>query len=454
MTRYYVAIVLALIISRDALARSPPVEDLHPPVSLWHRDTLTGDWGGLRTALAEQGITFTASYIGEVFANVQGGMKRGTTYDGLFLPQIDIDLEKLVGWQGATFRVSMLQAHGQSIATRYVGNLIGISNIAVVPPSTRLYNFWLQQNLFHDALSIRAGLITVDQDFFNSTVATVFMNPGWLGLGLPGGGPAYPLPTPGVRVRVNPPEIAGGYLQAAVFSGDPTGNNGSTSPTIGIPSGTVISFSGGAFFIAESGYTLSRDKDDTRLPTAVKVGAWYHTSRHFEDQRFATNGLSLADPASTGSPYEHSGNWALYASVEGSLYRSGSGGELTGFARVGGSPDDRNVIPFYAEAGVAYKGLIPGRENDSTGLSIDYARISNRARGLDQDTRFFTGNPLFPIRNYEMVLELTYQMQVTPWLTVQPDAQYVFNPGGHVLNDNGTVRPNALVFGLRSAITF
>ena len=242
-------------------------------------------------------------------------------------------------------------------------------------------------------------------------------------------------------------------MQAAVFSGDPTGNNGSTSPTIGIPSGTVISFSGGAFFIAEAGYALHQDKDGTRLPTTVKVGSWYHTSRHFEDQRYSTNGLSLADPASTGNPYEHSGNWALYASLEGSLYRSSGGGELTGFTRIGGSPADRNVIPFYVEAGLAYKGLIPSRENDSLGASIDYARISNRASGLDQDTRFFTSNPFFPIRNHEMALELTYQIQVTPWSQVQPDAQYIINPGGHVLNDNGSVRPNALVFGLRSAIT-
>jgi porin len=106
------------------------------------------------------------------------------------------------------------------------------------------------------------------------------------------------------------------------------------------------------------------------------------------------------------------------------------------------------------EAGLAYNGLIPGRENDSVGVSVDYARISSRASRLNQDTRFFTGNPLFPIRNYEMALELTYQAQVTPWLLAQPDVQYINNPGGRVLNADGSVRPNALVFGLRTAITF
>ena len=453
MSRYlgpFAAFILALIIGRDALAQSP-LEAIHPPIDVWNRDTLTGDWGGLRTALSDRGLAFTASYVGEVFANVQGGIKRGSTYDGLFLPQIDGDLEKLFGWKGATFRVSMLEAHGQSIATRYVGNLIGISSIAAVPPSTRLYNLWLEQNLFNDALSIRAGLITVDEDFMTSTTALVLLNPGWLGLGLPGGGPAYPLPVPGARVRVKPgPNV---YLQAAVFSGDPTGHNGSDSATVGIPSGTVISFSGGQFVIAEAGYVMNR-RDPGALPTTVKVGAWYHTSKHFEDEHYATNGLSLANPASTGTPYDHRGNWALYGSLEGSLYRGKGGRELTGFGRVGGSPDDRNLISFYVEAGLAFKGLIPGRENDSLGASIDYARISTNARGLDQDERVFSRNPLYPVRNHEIVLELTYQILATPWMTIQPDAQYVINPAGRVLNNNGAIRPNALVLGLRSAVTF
>lgn len=125
-----------------------------------------------------------------------------------------------------------------------------------------------------------------------------------------------------------------------------------------------------------------------------------------------------------------------------------------GFTRIGGSPEDRSVIPFYAEAGLAYKGLVHGRENDNRGVSIDYARISNRASRLEQDKRFFTGNPLFPTRNHKMALELTYQAQVTPWLLVQPDVQYVIDPDCHVLNADGSVRQNALVFGLRSAIRF
>jgi porin len=64
-----------------------------------------------------------------------------------------------------------------------------------VPPAKRLYNFWLQQNLFDDVLSVRAGLMNVDAEFMTSLTASTFVNTtfGWLswtGFDLLGGGPA------------------------------------------------------------------------------------------------------------------------------------------------------------------------------------------------------------------------------------------------------------------------
>jgi porin len=48
----------------------------------------------------------------------------------------------------------------------------------------------------------------------------------------------------------------------------------------------------------------------------------------------------------------------------------------------------------------------------------------------------------------EMALEVTYQAQITQWLSVQPDLQYIIHPGGNQdLN-------NALVLGCRVTVTF
>ena len=432
-------------------AEPPPTQE---PPGFWQRDTLTGDWGGLRTQLEAQGIALTVKYTGETFANVQGGIKRGATYDGLFLPELDVDLDKLLGWHGASFSVSMVQGHGPALSQGWVGNLLNVSNDVAIPPATRLYNLWLQQNLFDDVLSVRAGMMNVDAEFITTLTGSLFMNgsfgwPEWTAADLPGGGPAYPLSAPGIRVKVQQP--AGGYyLQSAVFSGDPTGHSGSNSPSTLIPNGTLVSFTGGAFFIAEGGYAVNQDKDAKGPPLAFKLGGWYATSTHFQDQRFDTQGISLASPLSNGAPFNHQGNWGVYAVADGTI-----AGPLSGFARIGaGSPNDRNLINFYADAGLTYKGPIPVRPDDTAGIAFAYARIGNTARGLDQDVQFFTANPFFPVRDHEAVLEISYQAQVTPWMTLQPDLQRIFHPSGNVLNADGSVRKDALVLGLRSTLTF
>jgi porin len=432
---------------------SEPSPTEEPP-GFWQRDTLTGDWGGLRTALEAQGVAFTVKYTGEVFANVQGGIKRGATYDGLFLPELDVDLEKLIGWRGASFSVSMVQGHGPALSQGWVGNFLNVSNDVAIPPATRLYNLWLQQNLFDDVLSVRAGMMNVDAEFITTLTGALFLNgsfgwPGWLGVDLPGGGPAYPLSAPGIRVKLQPAP-QGFYLQSAVFSGDPTGHSGSNSPSTSIPNGTLVSFTGGAFIIAEAGYAVNQEKDAKGPPLAFKLGGWYHTSSHFQDQRFDTQGISLASPASNGAPLNHHGDWGVYAIADGTI-----AGALSGFARIGaGTPNDRNLINFYADAGLTYKGPIPARPDDTAGIAFAYARIGNNARGLDQDVQVFTANPFFPVRDHEAVLEISYQAQVTPWMTLQPDLQRIFHPSGNVLNADGSARKDALVLGLRSTLTF
>ena len=61
-----------------------------------------------------------------------------------------------------------------------------------------------------------------------------------------------------------------------------------------------------------------------------------------------------------------------------------------------------------------------------------------------------------PLRSGELVLELTYKFQITPWWQLQPDFQYIFNPGGGIANPNvpGRRLGDAAVFALRTVITF
>jgi porin len=442
-------LLAAAIAAAPACAQSSDCAETPP--DFWHSDTLTGDWGGLRTTLADQGLAFTMTYTGDLQGNVAGGIRLGAVYDGVLEPQVDVNLDKLIRWQGACLHVSMLQITGPSLSAGYVGNLLNVSSING-RPATRLYNAWLQQNAFDEVLSVRVGLMNADAEFFISQTASLFISstfgwPGILAIDLPGGGPAYPLSAPMVRVKLQPtPEIG---VMVAVFSGDPTGHGGSNNPALTPqPVGTTVSFNGGVLAMAEADYAYNQGKDAKGFGAGLKFGGWYQSSGRFGDQRFDDTGLSLADPLSDGVPANHNSDWGLYFIADVS-----NGAGLSGFVRLAGAPDEQNLVGFYADAGITYKGPLPQRPDDTIGIAAAFARIGNRARALDADIQSF-GNPLFPIRSQEVVLEVTYQAQVTPWWTLQPDLQAVFNPGGRVLGPNGTVLPNALLVGLRTVVTF
>src|ERR1035438_10031162 len=47
--------------------------------------------------------------------------------------------------------------------------------------------------------------------------------------------------------------------------------------------------------------------------------------------------------------------------------------------------------------------------------------------------------PPYPIRDQEVVFEMTYAAQIAPWWIVQPDLQYLVHPGGNVPNPNDQI---------------
>jgi porin len=91
-----------------------------------------------------------------------------------------------------------------------------------------------------------------------------------------------------------------------------------------------------------------------------------------------------------------------------------------------------------------YQGPFPARPLDRAAVGVVYGAFSEELRRSQRDARSVgTGVGL---QSYELVLELTYIFQATRWLQVQPDVQYIINPGG-----TGKI-PNALVVGFQLAL--
>lgn len=432
---------------REQEPLSANVEPSGGAEGFWERDHLLGDLGGLRSQVEAAGIKLGLQEQSEVLGNPTGGVHQGAIYEGATQMTLTLDLEKLVGLPGGTFFASAYQIHGRGLSADNLHNLNVVSGIEA-QRTTRLFELWYEQSLFGDKASVRIGQMAADQEFITTQYGGLFINSGfgWPTLAasdLLEGGPAYPLATPGVRFKVQPTEAVTALL--GVFNGNPLDNG----------SGTSFRVDQGVFVIGELQYSINQGDGATGLPGTYKIGAWYN-SNAFPDQFLASDGLPLADPASSGQPRMRWNNWSIYAVADQLVYRvAGTKDQGLGvFARLMGAPGDRNLLNFFANAGVTYKGLIPGREDDTIGLAIAYAKIGGAASRFDTSSQFFSGSWV-PVRRNETVLELTYQYQAAGWWTLQPDFQYVFNPGGGVAKPDGTGRiGDAAVLGLRTTIVF
>ena len=171
--------------------------------------------------------------------------------------------------------------------------------------------------------------------------------------------------------------------------------------------------------------------------------------------RYDTDGLSLANPASNGIPLTRSGDYAIYAIVNQMLWSKPNTAAqgIGGFLQIVRAPDDRNLSDLFVEGGVTWKGPLPGRSHDQAGLALTYAGIGAAARRFSEDVVFYGLGT--PYAQGEPIIEATYRARLTPWLKVQPDLQYVINPGAGIPTArNPAPLKNALVTGVRVTVNF
>jgi porin len=426
---------------------------------------LLGDMWGLRTGLSRYGISLAVQETSEVLGNVSGGSRRGADYDGLTQMVLQLDTQPAFGWHGGTFNVSALQIHGRNLSADNLATLQTASGIES-DRATRLWELWYQQKfLDEDRLDVKIGQQSLDQEFIVSRNALLFVNTmfGWPmvpSADMPGGGPAYPLAALGVRARGRPGN--GWTVLAGVFSGSPA-PNGNPDPQLADPSGTSFPLNRGVLAIAEVQYAypalggMVAPGQSEALARVYKLGLWYDSEK-FADLERDTAGLSLADPASTGIPRLHRGQVGLYAVVDQNVWQDPDDPDrgISVFARAMGTPQsDSNLVDFSLNAGFTLREPIRHRDDDTFGIGFGYAHVSGRAAALDRDAALF-GGAFTPVRGGETFIEVTYQYEVTPWWQLQPDFQYVFNPGGGVANSSDPTRRigDEAVLGLRAIVSF
>ncbi len=417
-----------------------------PPARAQNADPgLLGDIGGLRTTLGNVGITLNVTDSENLLANLAGGVKQGATLQGVTTGTMEIDTGKAFGLQGGTFHASALQIHGRSLSPYYLDDL-QTANGNEAEDTTRLWELWYDQAFDFGKADVKLGQQSIDNEFIVSKYSGLFVNTmaGWPLVpsdDLYGGGPAYPLSSLGARLQAKPSDNT--TILAGVFDDNPGGGAFSDDAQALDRAGATFNLNTGALFIAELQYAVNEPavgqmaqagQPPPGLPGTYKIGFWYDTG-FFPDQRFGNT------PETNGEPETHKGDYSLYGVADQTVWQSAADASrnLNLFGRVMGAPDDRNLIDFSFNGGVTLAAPFPFRDNDQAGIDIGIAR---GAAGLN--------------RRVETLLELTYQAQLTPWLQLQPDLQYVINPGAGVLNpdDNSRRLQNEIIAGIRAITTF
>lgn len=414
--------------------------------------------GLLPNPFEKQGVKFAVTYIGEVLGNPTGGQKQSAVYEDRTNFAVDVDFQKLVGLKNLTFHANVFQIDGGGLSRGDLLNYMVVSGIEALP-TTRLYEIWFEQK-WADKFALRAGQLAADTEFMNAKYTDVFTNAslGWpagFSLNMPSGGPSPPLAAMGARLRADVSDHLS--LVGGVFDGNAAGP-GPGDPQLRDRYGLNFRVNDPPLAIGEVQFLWNAKKGDPGLAGKFKIGGWRNFG-DFSDQRLSTSGLSLADPASGGTPATLNGDFGIYSVFEQKLYRVGQDVDrgIGIFLRAIYSPPDRNIVDVYADAGVEFTGLSDQRPKDKFGIAAAYARVSPWARDLDFDFRQLAG-PAWPVRSSESLLTAVYQYEIRGGWTLQPNFQYIIHPGGGATNPlqpgAGRVLANAAVFGLRTVVKF
>jgi porin len=145
-----------------------------------------------------------------------------------------------------------------------------------------------------------------------------------------------------------------------------------------------------------------------------------------------------------GSTQGQPGAYGLYWRFDQMLYRMDPCKDtgLTAWSAFVLSPQQNTAkVPFQYNGGLVYTGMIPARPRDISIFGLAYGNFSSNYAQANQAS-------LGGYATYELAYEFGYRINLTKFAYIQPDAQWIINPGG-----TGSI-PNALVLGAQIGVTF
>ncbi|MFX3658239.1 MAG: carbohydrate porin [bacterium] len=343
-------------------------------------------------------VSAALTYTGEAWRNIDGGRRTGSAYLDNVDATLAVNADAAWGWRDTSIFLHAIYNNGDSLSGSLAGDAQVISNIDTGVRAARVLEAWIDAPLGSGG-SIRAGLYDLNSEFDALESAQLFIHSAH-GIGTDIGqsgrnGPSiFPVTGAGVRVAWTLP--GAWTVRAAVVDGKPGDPDDAERTTI------RLSSQEGALVVAEAAWGEPGRQ--------LLAGAWGYTAR------FDTWRPSAAAP----TPRRARGNGGVY--LRGETPVGGADSGITVFGRLGVADGRFNVFSSFLGAGVTVDGARFGRPRDRFGAAVAWAEASSRfqthgfADGAEPDDR-------------EVALEITYRLHLSDRIALQPDLQYVIDPG-------------------------
>lgn len=383
----------------------------------------TGDCRGAGIRLEEDGIELGLGLTTIYQHNAHGGLQArdGHRMTGSVDYEVIFDFEAMGLVNGGTAYVLGESTWNDGIGKDRVGTLFGVNGDAAGDHSIVVSELWYEQTFWNGKARFRFGKIDVSLDFDANAYAndetSQFLNPALINT------MNIPMPNVGLGAQLVVQPVD--WMYAGIVATD--------AQAYGRETGFGTAFHDEDYFFCalELGFLPIWDTSRGSLPGAYRFGVWY------DPQPKEVFFSDLAGQRRT-VPLK-SDDLGFYFNMDQMLWKENLGDEadaqgLGMFFRYGYANEDCNEIEHFWSIGAQYQGLIPTRDNDVLGFGFAQSILSGELRRLDGVDR-------------ESVYELYYNAQISPWLTVTPDVQYVVNPGA----DEGR---DSFVVGVRLQMSF
>ncbi len=357
-------------------------------------------------ALANYGIYIDGSYVNITNYNAGGGIRNGAASDGDATIGINLDMQKILGIQGAQIHFYVDDRSGPNPYGHWVGTYLDDSYVYGPNAAFRLGELDWDQSLFNDHLRILVGRINDLGDFdtfdfscnfvdYTCANTTFFYYNDF--------NAAFPVSSWGARISLKPTLQT--YLRIAAEATDSDGFYNRSNEGWNL----AMSHDDGVFVPVEAGYKT--DFSSSAYPSQYDVGGFYNSynPQNFDQTRGGVlEGVWAQAAQMVYRPDMNSKRGiTLFGEIETMVTGARNATGVTGVA----------PIQTEIDGGFVWRGPAASRPNDYLNFVAEYYRIA-------------AGNTFAGVSPTTEMYQINYMFAMAPGLVLQPYYEYIVNPQG------------------------